>query len=107
MVITNAAKGRGGAVGLDDTLKALHEGRIQTLVIREGYRAPGTRCKQCGYISSQTMDTCPFCNGGTESISDIVELAVRQALQTGSEVEVLHDNQVLKGFDKIGALLRY
>ena len=106
-IVTNAAKGRGGAIGLEDTLGAIREGRVLSLVIRDGYRAPGYRCKSCGHLSSLPMGNCPFCDGETEQVPDAVEVAVRQVMRSGGEVEVLHNNQIGKGFDKIGALLRY
>ena len=106
-VVTQSAKGRGGVVGLEATLHSVREGRIQTLLIRDGYRAPGHRCTSCGYLSTQEMETCPFCGGKAEQIPDAVELAVRNIMQTGGEVEVLRADQVVKGFDQIGAVLRY
>jgi peptide subunit release factor 1 (eRF1) len=106
-IITNTAKGRGGSIGLEDTLGAIREGRVQSLVIQDGYRAPGYRCKSCGHISSLPMGACPFCEGETEQIPDAVEVAVRQVMRSGGEVEVLHNDPGIKGFDKIGALLRY
>jgi len=106
-VVTNSAKGRGAVVGLQDTLDAIREGRIQTLLIRDGYRASGNRCTSCGYLSSQPLETCPFCEGRVEQIPDAVELAVRNVMQSGGEVEVLRADQTVKGFELIGALLRY
>lgn len=106
-IVTNAAKGRGGVVGLEDTLIAIREGRVQSLVIRDGYRATGYRCKSCGYLTSTPTGNCPFCDGETEQIPDAVEMAVRMVMAAGGDVEVLHDNQKIKGFDQIGALLRY
>ncbi len=106
-IVTNTAKGRGGSIGLEDTLGAIREGRVQSLVIRDGYRAPGLRCKSCGHISSLPMGNCPFCDGETEKIPDAVEVAVRQVMRSGGDVEVLHSEQGRKGFDQIGALLRY
>lgn len=106
-VVTQSAKGRGGVVGLEATLSSVHEGRIQTLLIRDGYRAPGHRCTSCGYLSAQPMESCPFCGGKAEQIPDAVELAVRYIMQSGGEVEVLRAEQVVKGFDHIGAILRY
>jgi peptide chain release factor subunit 1 len=106
-VITNAAKGRGGVVRLDDTLGAVHEGRVLTLLIREGLREPGMRCLSCGYLTAQKIDKCPFCGGEIEQIPDAVELAVRKVMQTGGEVEVLHDDMDLSKHEHIGALLRY
>jgi hypothetical protein len=106
-VITGAAKGRGGVVRLDDTLAAVHEGRVQTLVIRDGYRAPGLRCTGCDYVTTQELERCSFCGGSFEPIQDTVELAVRKVWQDGGDVEVLHENMGLEDRQPIGALLRY
>ena len=106
-VVTNAAKRRGGVIDLEDTLNAIHEGRVQTLLIRDGFRAPGGQCTSCGYLSAGTIDVCPYCGGEVEQIPDAVELAVRRVMQTGGEVEVLPSDQDVGEFDQIGALLRY
>jgi peptide subunit release factor 1 (eRF1) len=106
-VVTGAAKGRGGVVDLEDTLLAIREGRVQKLLLRDGFRAPGCRCMSCGHLSSLTMDICPFCGGDPEQIPDVVEVAVRQVMQDGGEIEVLRSDQFTKKFGQIGALLRY
>lgn len=106
-VITGAAKGRGGVVRLDDTLSAVHEGRVQTLLFREGLRAPGFRCSGCGYITSVEMDACPYCGEQFSQISDVVELGVRKVMASGGEVEVLRDDLGLSDYEHIGAILRY
>lgn len=106
-VVTSAAKGRGGVIDLEDTLNAMHAGRVQTLLIREGYRAPGYRCTGCGYLTSEHIENCPFCGKIFEYIPDAVEMAVRQVMQDGGEVEVLHSVAELSDFGDIGALLRY
>jgi peptide chain release factor subunit 1 len=106
-IVTSAAKGKAGVVGIENTLNALREGRVQSLVIRDGYRSEGYRCKSCGYLTAQPIGSCPFCDGETEEVGDAVELAVRQVMQTGGEVEVLPQSEFFKGFDQIGAALRY
>lgn len=106
-VVTGAAKGRGGVVRLEDTLRAVHEGRVQTLVIREGLRSPGWRCQGCGYLTTQELSVCPFCQGNFAKIMDAVELAVREVMQSGGEVEVIHDDQGLQDYENIGGILRY
>lgn len=106
-VMTSAAKGRGGAVDLEETLNAIHSGRVQTLLIREGYRSPGYRCTGCGYLTSERLEACPFCDKTFEQIPDAVEMAVRRVMQDGGEVEVLHGSDEFKEFGQIGALLRY
>lgn len=105
-LVTSAAKGRGGVVDLDETLGAVRAGRVQTLLIRDGFRAPGSRCQGCGYVTSQNLDACPFCGEKFETIPDAVEEAVRQVMQSGGDVEVLH-HLPNTSFENIGALLRY
>jgi len=106
-LITSAAKGRGGVIRLDDTLHAVHDGRVQTLIIQEGFRAPGFRCLGCGYITAEEARRCPYCSSLFEQINDAVEMAVRQVMQQGGEVEVLHNENLTKEFGYIGAMLRY
>ncbi len=106
-VVTSSAKGKGGVVGLQQTLDAIREGRVQTLLIYEGLREPGFRCTTCGYISVEPMQSCSFCSGKAEQITDVVELGVGTVMRTGGDVEVLHPVQFTEGFDKIGAILRY
>ncbi len=105
-VITAAAKGSNGVVRLGDTLATVHEGRVQTLVVAEGYRAPGYRCKGCGYITDQPMKKCPFCGGDVQEIPNAVEAAVSEVLELGARVEIIHDHEELNKVG-IGALLRY
>lgn len=105
-VFTAAAKGREGLIGLDEALSAAHEGRIRTLVIDRDFHAPGYRCDNCGYLTTQPLTTCPFCGGNFVEIPDAAEAAVTKVIEEGGEVEVLDDNPRM---DKagIGALLRY
>ncbi len=106
-LITNEAKGLGGVINLEDTLNAVHDGRVHMLIIREGYRSPGFRCQGCGYLTTEQLESCPFCENQFEKIPDAVELAVRRVMRDGGEVEVLRDTVVDQDFDKIGAILRY
>ncbi len=107
VVTTSAAKKRGGVIGLDGTLRALHDGRVQTLLVREGFRAPGEECRGCGYLTAQTAEACPFCGGAFNHIPDAVELAVRKTMQRGGEVEILHLFPKADDIGNIGAILRY
>lgn len=106
-VITNAAKQHGGVLHLDDTLKAVHDGRVQTLVVSQGFRAAGFQCQGCGYLTSKKSRACPFCSKAFLEIPDAVELAVRQVMQHGGEVEILQTEPTPQAWGKIGAILRY
>lgn len=106
-VVTAAAKGQNGVVRLADTLEAVREGRVQTLLISEGFHAPGYRCTGCDYLVVEALEACPFCGKPFAPIPDAVDLAVHQVLAQGGEVEVLHDVPELEAAGRIGALLRY
>jgi peptide chain release factor subunit 1 len=105
-IITSAAKGSGGVVRLEDTLGAVHEGRVQTLIVQEGYRAEGFQCQGCGYITTEELEACPFCGNSFTQIKDAVEMAVRKVMQDGGEVEIVYENPKLKKVG-IGGVLRY
>jgi peptide chain release factor subunit 1 len=106
-LVTGAAKERGGVLDLEATLAAVHDGRVQSLIIREGYRAPGYRCRGCGYITAQPMATCQFCGSQFDQIPDAVEMAIHSVMKGGGEVEVLQHEHKIDGFVEIGAFLRY
>jgi hypothetical protein len=105
-VFTAAAKGRGGVIRLADTLGAAHEGRIQTLVIARDYRQPGYQCRNCDYVTDQSLDTCPFCGGAFAEIPDATEALVTKVIEDSGQVEVIDDHPKIAKFG-VGALLRY
>jgi peptide chain release factor subunit 1 len=105
-MITSAAKGADGVVRLDDTLNAVYDGRVQTLIVREGYRAEGFQCQGCGFITTQTLETCPFCGQSFVQIKDAVEMAVRKVMKDGGDVEIVYENPKLEEVG-IGGMLRY
>jgi peptide subunit release factor 1 (eRF1) len=106
-VVTAAAKGQEGVVGLDQTLAAVHAGRVQTLLVSEGFRSAGYRCEGCEYLSSYAPEQCPFCSNEFVEIQDAVELAIRRVFADGGDVEIIHENLKLENAGKIGGLLRY
>ncbi len=106
-LVTTAAKGGEAVVTLDDTLEAVHAGRVQRLVLAEGFRQAGYRCQGCDYLTVQEMPECPFCGSSFRQIKDAVEFAVRRVLEEGGEVEVISHASDLESAGNIGALLRY
>ena len=105
--ITLAAKGANGVTGLIDTLNAIHEGRVKTLMVLQDFEQPGYRCAGCGYLTVQSLETCPFCQGNFDQIKSAVEEAVHETLRKNAEVKVIPENQALEGAGGIAAILRY
>ena len=105
-VITAAAKGSNGVARLDDTLSAAHDGRIQALLVSDGYEAAGYRCGTCGYLTAQRLATCPFCGGTFTHIPHAVEAMIEQMVAQGGEVKFIQGHAQLKKAG-IAALLRY
>jgi hypothetical protein len=104
-IVTAAAKGMNGVVGLDQTLSMAHEGRIQVLIVERDYHQPGYRCTGCGYLTSQQLETCVFCSSEFAEIPDAVEAVVTQVVEKGGDVDVIDDETMEEA--RIGALLRY
>jgi peptide chain release factor subunit 1 len=103
---TAAAKGREGVMGLDETLSAAHEGRVRTLIVARDFHAPGYRCDQCGYLTTQQLSACPFCGGAFVEIPDAAEAVVTKVIEDGGEIEVVDGHPRLEQAG-ISALLRY
>lgn len=105
--ITQAAKGSNGVKGLNDTLNAIHEGRVQTLLVLQDYEHEGYRCNRCGYLTTQELEECPFCGGSFERIDSAVEKAVQDTLFKNAEVKVILESPELEKAGHIAAILRY
>jgi peptide chain release factor subunit 1 len=105
--ITAAAKGGPGAIGLDDTLAALQEGRVHKLLVGEGFHGSAYRCESCGYIAGQETEACIYCGGGMATLVDAADAIVRRAIEQGVDVEFVPDDEDLEAAGALAAILRY
>jgi peptide chain release factor subunit 1 len=104
-----AAKGTGQRAvgGLEPVLRALHERRIEHLLVSAGYAEPGWSCLSCGALATVGR-RCPACDtGGMEPTDDVVEEAIEQGLAQGVKVHICEGNADLDVLGRVGALLRY
>ncbi len=106
-LIDAAAKGGNAVTGLQDTIAAVNDSRVQTLVIADGYRKSGYYCASCERLMLSPNGGCEGCGGEPERIPDLVEVAVASVLRRKGSVEVVHVNGEFEGAGNIGALLRY
>ena len=89
------------------TVDALMADNIKTLVYMEDYIARGYSCPVCGHITLKLLEKCPYCENPLVNFNDIVDEIVESALNQGSEVLPVNENDKLKDAGKIGAVLRY
>ncbi len=105
-MITIAAKGGNAVIGLDPTLKTVSEGRVQTLIISDGYRTPGYADEEANFLSAYEGNSSSF-SGPIVKVDDVIETAVSKTIEQGGSVEIISDNLELEQIGRIGALLRY
>lgn len=99
-------QGSAGVMGLEDTLAAVNEGRVMTLLISQGYRKNAYRCKSTGWLTTKPEEVCSG-EDDVEKVYDIVDLMVNQVMRSGGDVEVLLSTEELERAGGVGAILRY
>jgi peptide chain release factor subunit 1 len=104
-----AAKNSGGrgASGLEDTLDALNEHRVEVLILQENFDAAGVCCPQCGWLGPRGTAHCPADGTDTEERDDVTDLAVRRAITQSAQVLIVRDDERLEPLGSIAALLRF
>src|SRR5262249_6030543 len=72
------AIGQRGVGGLTETLAALADHRVQTLLVSDGFSQSGWRCASCGTLATMGR-SCPGCRQPMEPVEDVVEAALDDA----------------------------
>lgn len=98
--------------GVEDTLSALNERRVETLVLAHNFAAHGTRCPRCGLLYPDGTSACPADGEATAELSDLREAAVEAAVLQDAEVLVMGEGSdpppaALQRGGGIAALLRF
>jgi peptide subunit release factor 1 (eRF1) len=101
------AKGGRGASGLEDTLNALNEQRVEVLMLQDNFDAAGVCCPQCGWLGPDGVTTCPADGTATVTREDITDLAVRRAIRQSAQIVRVRDDARLEPMGSIAAVLRF
>jgi peptide chain release factor subunit 1 len=95
--------------GLDDTLRALNERRVETLLLDEQFSAPGVSCPQCGWLGAGDERTCPVDGRELDRLDDLTDAAIELALHGAAEIMAMRHRQ--EEFEEraggVAALLRF
>jgi peptide chain release factor subunit 1 len=97
-------RGRPAAYGLVEVRKALDDGRVNHLLISEGFALPEMICMSCHHVHVEG-EKCPTCGGEMAALrlEELYEIAER----TGAEVVLVEDDEFLESIGHVGAILRY
>lgn len=105
-MLSQSARSGMAVTGLAPTLRMVSDGRVETLLLADGYRAPGFRHTNSGYLTA-SADEDLFGDGEFEPVADVVSAAINRTVEQGGHVEVVSGSAQLEQAGKIGALLRY
>jgi peptide subunit release factor 1 (eRF1) len=92
--------------GLEDTLRSLNQGGVQTLLITRYFSKPGKSCPKCDFLFVDEIK-CPSCLRKTEPLMDVIDEAVESAMDKKAHVIHMDSPSKLSRHGDIGALLRY
>jgi peptide chain release factor subunit 1 len=95
------------ASGLPEVVAAVHEQRVEILLVEAGFAAPGVLCPTCGWLGADEVGACPADGSATERLDDLVEAAVERTLTQAADVRVLRDRAELASHGRIAAVLRF
>ena len=90
--------------GLSETLAALNDRRVGTLLVAEGFSVAGSVSPTLGQLHVEKAEAEE--QADRRPVANVVELAIEAALRESAEVLIIHGDG-LDSHGSIGALLRY
>lgn len=105
---TRLATEGAATTGVEPTLQALNERRVQTLLLSGDFQGQGGRCRNDGLLTAERDGNCPADGTELEPVSDLREAAVESALLQDAEILVVDEppGELRRGRG-IAALLRF
>lgn len=104
-----AGIGSGGRAtgGPRETIEALNERRVATLLLEPAFDGHAVRCPGCGLLSLDGPGECPADGATMEKVDHLREAAVEAALAQDADVMNVRFYPDLGPFQGVGALLRF
>jgi len=99
-------KGGLATSGINDTLRSLNQGGVQTLLITRHFSKHGKACPKCDFLYVDEIK-CPTCQRKTESVLDVIDEAVESAMNKKAQVRHIDPPSKLSRYGNIGAFLRF
>jgi peptide chain release factor subunit 1 len=105
-MVTLVKRGENAVTGLDDTLQAISEKRVEALILSDGFRAPGYVHDASGFVVAN-LTRSPHAPETLTAVDDVVSAASNLTMAQGGHIEVIRDNPQLEAAGQIGAILRF
>lgn len=104
-LLSAAARGDRGILGINAVVDATNIQSIAELVVAGDFAKPGAMCRNCGFLARQS-GTCPVCQAPMLQVDDVVSALMDATIATGGRV---HQICVGSRLDKdgIGAITRF
>ena len=104
--VSQLERGNLAISGVKETLRALNQGAVQSLVVTHNFSREGRICpvERCLYIEDLR---CPSCQRKTEPVVDVIDEAIEAAMAKNCQVIHVTPPSKLDHYGKIGAFLRY
>ncbi len=106
-LIAKAMKNEAAVLGLENVINAIQEQKVMKLVFISSYKQNGFNCKSCGFLTTQKINSCPYCKGDFEGVDYMIDIVAQKAIQQGAFIEVITENKELLQAGGIGAFLRF
>jgi peptide subunit release factor 1 (eRF1) len=101
------ATGERAAGGLDATLEAINERRVEKLLLDPGFDRQGGRCPSCSLLALDPKGRCPADGSKLDEVEHLREAVVEAAIAQDADVLVIRRYPDLGPFGGIAALLRF
>jgi peptide chain release factor subunit 1 len=105
--LTGSSKNHITVTGLKETVKALEEGRVHTLVLIDNHEVEGCLCSDCGGVDVLGADECGRCKNKIGKVGDVSEHLAVLAVEHDGEVNYVLPGSGLEKADGVGAVLRW
>lgn len=93
--------------GVNDTFKAVTQGRGELLLMLEDSNYPGWKCGKCGAFGVGSASECTQCRKENPYLQDIMEEIVEASELMDTKIEFVRENEFLESIGGVGLFLRY
>ncbi len=93
--------------GVAQTLTALAQGKVRTLLVHAETSRPGFRLRGSGRLVVPGEHAAWKGEGDAEPVTDVIDEALEEALRQRLDINVLYDAAPAKKVDGLAALLRF